>query len=127
MDNMDNFPYENQMMQDSMMQDPMMQNPMMQNPMMQDPMRPNQQETITVGRIMNVDRQNRSFTVMTDPNPSSAIRFNLADNARITDFFGRPTNLCCLNPGTRVRVRHANFMTMSIPPQTTAFAVRIIG
>lgn len=99
----------------------------MDNFSFENQMRPNESETITVGRIVNVDSQNRSFTVFTDPNPSSAIRFNLADNARITDFFGRPANLCCLSPGTRVRVRHANFMTMSIPPQTTAFSVRIIG
>ena len=99
---MDKFPFENQMM-------------------------PDEQEPIAIGRVVNVDRQNNSFTVMTDRNPTSAIRFNLADNARITDFFGRPINLCCLAPGTRVRVRHANFMTMSIPPQTTAFSVRIIG
>ena len=98
---MDNFPFQNQMI-------------------------PDQSDNITVGRIVNVDRQNRSFTVMTDKDRSSAIRFNLADNARITDFFGKPTDLCCLNPGARVRVRHANFMTMSIPPQTTAFTIRVI-
>ena len=90
-------------------------------------MRPNRPDTITVGRVMSVDIPNRFFTVMTDSNPNSAIRFNLADNVRITDFFGRPINLCCLSPGSRVRVRHANFMTMSIPPQTTAFSVRVIG
>ena len=31
-----------------------------------------------------------------------------------------------LFPGLRVRVRHANFMTASIPPQTTALEVRVI-
>lgn len=122
MDNMDNFPFENQMMQEQMMQDRMMPNQMMPNQMM-----PNQSDSTTVGRVMSVDIPNRFFTVMTDPNPNSAIRFNLSDNANITDFFGRPINICCLSPGSRVRVRHANFMTRSIPPQTTAFSVRIIG
>lgn len=112
MDNMDNFPFENQMMQERMMPDQMM---------------PNQQDTITVGRVVSVDIPNRFFTVLTDPNPTSAVRFNLADNARLTDFFGRSINLCCLSPGSRVRVRHSNFMTRSIPPQATAFSVRIIG
>ena len=117
MDNMDYFPFENQMMQEQMMP----------NQPMQDRMRPNQPDTVTVGRVMNVDIPNRFFTVMTDPNPASAIRFNLADNARLTDFFGRPINLCCLSPGSRVRVRHSNAMTRSIPPQATAFSVQVIG
>lgn len=86
----------------------------------------NPSENITVGRIINVDRQNRSFTLMTDQRRSSTIRFNLADNARLTDIWGRPMNFSCLMPGLRVRVRHAAFMTMSIPPQTTAFSVRVI-
>ena len=90
------------------------------------PQRPNNSDTITVGRIINIDRRNRSFTILTGQDPSSAIRFNLADNARITDYFGRTMNFSCLTPGMRVRVRHALFMTMSIPPQTTAFAVRVI-
>ena len=90
-------------------------------------MMPNQPDEITVGRVMSVDIPNRFFTVMSDPNPNSAIRFNLADNARLTDFFGRPINICCLSPGSRVRVRHSNAMTRSIPPQATAFSVRVIG
>ena len=86
----------------------------------------NQSDNIAVGRIIDVDRRNRSFTIMRDQNRSSTIRFNLADNARITDIWGRPMNFSCLMPGLRVRVRHAAFMTMSIPPQTTAFSVRVI-
>ena len=86
----------------------------------------NRSDNITIGRIVNIDRQNRSFTVMTDRNVSSAIRFNVPPNARILDLFGRSIHFHDLIPGLRVRVRHASFMTMSLPPQTTAFTVRVI-
>lgn len=84
------------------------------------------QEDVTVGRIVDVDRQNRSLTTISDGNLSSVIRFNVADDAQIFNNFGRPMNFANLVPGLRVRVRHAAFMTMSIPPQTTAFEVRVI-
>ena len=83
-------------------------------------------DTTTVGRILDIDGRNRSFTTMSDRDFSSIIRFNLADNARIFDRMGRPMNFSGLSPGMRVRVRHANFMTASIPPQTTAFEVRVL-
>lgn len=86
------------------------------------PMRDN----ITVGRILNIDRQNRNFTVISDGNLSSIIVFNVSENTIIFDRFGRPINFSRLIPGLRVQVRHANFMTASIPPQTTAFEVRIL-
>lgn len=83
-------------------------------------------DNTTVGRIVNIDRQNRNFTVMTNQNRSSSIRFNVPENVRVFDLFGRPMNFSCLTPGMRVRVHHASFMTMSIPPQTTAFTIRVI-
>ena len=87
--------------------------------------RPRPDNNITEGRIVNVDRRNRSFTTIRDSNLSSLIQFNLAPDARIFDRFGRPTDFSRLVPGLRVQVRHAAFMTASIPPQTTAFEVRI--
>jgi len=86
----------------------------------------NNNNNITVGRIVDINRQNRSFTTVSDGNLSSVIRFNLADNAQIINGFGRPMNFSGLMPGLRVRVRHAAFMTASIPPQTTAFEVRVV-
>lgn len=86
------------------------------------PMRDN----ITVGRIIEIDRENRSFTTIRDGNLSTIIRFNVPENAMIFDRIGRPMNFSRLTPGMRVRVRHANFMTASIPPQTTAFEIRVL-
>ena len=83
-------------------------------------------DDITIGNILDVDRNNRSFTTISDRDFSSIIRFNVPENAVIFDRIGRPINFSRLTPGMRVRVRHANFMTASIPPQTTAFEVRVL-
>lgn len=83
-------------------------------------------DNVFVGRIINVDRQLRQFTAVSDRSLSSAIRFNVPTNVRIFDILGRPMNFSNLAPGMRVQVRHASFMTPSIPPQTTAFLVRVI-
>ena len=85
-----------------------------------------QPDSITTGRILDVDGNNRSFTTISDRDVSSIIRFNVPEDAVITDRSGRPINFSRLNAGMRVRVRHANFMTASIPPQTTAFEVRVL-
>lgn len=83
-------------------------------------------DNVTKGRIVDVNRQNRSFTTISDGKASSIMRFNVADDAQILNGMGRPMNFASLVPGLRVRVRHAAFTTRSIPPQTTAFEVRVI-
>lgn len=83
-------------------------------------------DNIVVGRILEADQNNRSFTTISDRNISSIIRFNVPEDVRIFDRFGRAVSLSRLSPGMRVRVRHANFMTASIPPQTTAFEIQIL-
>ena len=83
-------------------------------------------DNITIGRIIDIDRESRNFTTISDGDRSSIIRFNVPENAQIFDIFGRRMNFSRLTPGMRVQVRHASFMTLSIPPQTTAFLVRVI-
>lgn len=83
-------------------------------------------QNVTVGRIINIDSQARTISTISDRNPSSIIRFNVPANARIFDIFGRSMSFSRLQPGLRVRVRHASFMTPSIPPQTTAFEIRVV-
>ena len=83
-------------------------------------------DNIFTGRILEVDRQNRSFTAAGDRNSSSVIRFNVPEDAVILGKNGRRMNFARLMPGMRVRVSHASFMTASIPPQTTAFEVRVL-
>ncbi len=83
-------------------------------------------DRVTVGRIIDINKQNRNFTTISDGNLSSFIRFNVPRDAIVLDRFGRPMNFSRLAPGIRVRVRHTAFMTASIPPQTTAFEVQVL-
>lgn len=80
----------------------------------------------TTGRIVEVNTRNNFITVLRSQNLASLIRFNITDNTVILDPIGRRIRLSALTPGFRVRVEHASFMTASIPPQTTAFTIRII-
>lgn len=106
-------------------------------------------ENVTTGRILEIDQRNRSFTTISDRNLStqtrmqsirfsereferkreffpSTIRFNVQENTRIFNRMGRPMSFSGLRSGMNVQVRHANFMTASIPPQTTAFEIRVL-
>lgn len=84
------------------------------------------QENVTEGRITDINRRNRSFITISDGRNTSVIQFNVSENTVILNSAGRPINFANLMPGMRVRVRHASFMTASIPPQTTAFEVRVL-
>lgn len=83
-------------------------------------------DDITIGRILDINRNNQSFTTISDRDFSTVVRFNTSENTRYFNLFGRPMQFSGLTPGMRVRVHHANFMTASLPPQTPAFEVRII-
>ena len=82
-------------------------------------------DNVATGTILQINRQDRNFTMARDDNLSSVIRFNVPEDARIVNRNGRPIEFSRLMPGMRVWVRHANFMTNSIPPQTTAFEIRV--
>lgn len=84
------------------------------------------QDIVTEGRIVDVNRRNRNFTTISDGNRASVIQFNVSNDTRIFNSSGRPMDFANLVPGMRVSVRHATFMTASIPPQTTAFEVRVL-
>ena len=83
-------------------------------------------DNTTTGRIIDIDRNGRMFTTITGNNPSSIVRFSVPNNTPIFDMQGRPMSFARLFPGLRVQVRHANFMTASIPPQTTAREIRVV-
>ena len=83
-------------------------------------------EEITRGIILKVDRPNRSFIVSNENDLSSILQFNVSKETIILNRFGRPMDFLGLNPGMRVQVRHPNFTTSSIPPQTAAFEIRVI-
>ncbi len=83
-------------------------------------------EEITTGIILTIDRRNKSFNLINERDFSSIIQFNVSENTRIDNRFGRSVDFSELAVGMRVQVRHAGFMTASIPPQTTAFEIRIL-
>lgn len=87
--------------------------------------RPNRTQT-TIGRMIEVNTRSNYILVLRSQNPSSVVRFNISPNTEIFNLFGRRTSLSSLTAGFRVKVEHASFMTASIPPQTSAFSVRVI-
>lgn len=88
--------------------------------------RGSQADEFTTGRILEINQRGRNFTTISDGNLSGIVRFNLADNVTIIGRNGRQIPFSDLRVGMRVRVRHANFMTASIPPQTTAYEIRVL-
>lgn len=80
----------------------------------------------TTDRIAAVDSEN-NFLYTGNPNDiNNQIRFVISNATTISDRNGRPLRLRSLRPGQMVKITHANFMTASIPPQTTAFHVQLV-
>ena len=80
----------------------------------------------TTARIASIDRNN-NFIYTGNPNDSSKqTRFVMTDTTSVVDQNGRFVGIDALQPGQLVTITHANFQTASIPPQTTAFDVRIL-
>lgn len=81
---------------------------------------------IVEDRIMEVDRNN-NFLITGNPfDMMSQMRFVVDNSTEIFDRRGNRIRLRDLRPGQMVRVEHADFMTMSIPPQTTALRIWVI-
>lgn len=80
----------------------------------------------TSGCILEVNRRGQYIRTISNGKPSSIIRFNISPETRILDQAGKRITLSTLTPGLHVRVDHANFMTASIPPQTSAFTIQIM-
>lgn len=83
-------------------------------------------DNVVMGLILDVDRRSRSFTTVSDRSSSSVIRFNVSEDAEIIGRDGREMEFAGLREGMQVRVTHADFMTASIPPQTTALKIRVL-
>lgn len=79
----------------------------------------------TSGCILEVNRRGQFIRTISNGKPSSIIRFNISPETRIFDKSGKKISFSDLTPGLHVRVEHANFMTASIPPQTSAFTIRV--
>lgn len=85
-----------------------------------------QPTSTTTGRIARVDTSNNLLYTGTPGNIGSQTRFVVTGSTLIQNRNGLPIRLSALRPGQLVRITHANFMTASIPPQTTAFRIQVL-
>ena len=82
--------------------------------------------SITNDRVAIVD-VNNGFLYTGNPNDmNDQMKFIITNATLILDRNGNPIRLASIRPGQMVRIEHANFQTLSIPPQTTAFQVQIL-
>ncbi|MGI6069675.1 MAG: hypothetical protein ACOYBE_04525 [Blautia sp.] len=81
---------------------------------------------VTIGQIAFNDTFNGVLITGDPNNPNAQIRFLITDTTRVLDRFGRPIGIQQLRRGQRVRITHANYMTASVPPQTTAFQIQLL-
>ena len=88
--------------------------------------REDNQSAFTEGRVIEVDTQYEFFMTGDPFDINTQMRFNVSDSTVIRDRRGRRIRLSDLRFGDFVRVEHATFQTMSIPPQTTAFEVQVL-
>lgn len=86
----------------------------------------NNSTSITEDRVLSVDTKNGFLYTGNANDINSQMRFVVNNDTRIMDRRGNRIRLRDLRPGQMVRVEHANFQTMSIPPQTTAFNIQVL-
>lgn len=86
----------------------------------------NNSTNVTEDRILSVDTNNGFLYTGNANDINSQMRFVVNNDTRIMDRRGNRIRLGNLRPGQMVRVEHANFQTMSIPPQTTAFRIQVL-
>jgi hypothetical protein len=86
----------------------------------------NMQSSFTEDTVLEVDLANGFLYTGIPFDIMGQMRFAVTDSTTISDRRGRRIRLRDLRPGDFVRVEHANFMTMSIPPQTTAFDIQVL-
>lgn len=85
----------------------------------------NSESLITEGRVLTVDFRNRLLYTGDANDMLSQMRYVITDTTLILDRDGNEIPLRNIRPDQWVRVEHAIYQTLSIPPQTTAFVVQI--
>jgi hypothetical protein len=81
---------------------------------------------VTVDTVLEVDTRNNFLYTGSPRDITSQMRFVITNTTTILNRRGNRIRLGDLRRGETVRVEHANFQTPSIPPQTTAFQVRVL-
>ena len=78
------------------------------------------------GIIVAVNEEDRNIMLICEDEYSSRICFFASDEVKVLNNEGMPMNFSDLHEQMRVSVIHADFMTMSLPPQTTAYEIRVL-
>ena len=81
---------------------------------------------IVEDRIIEVDTTNNFVLTGIRDDIMTQMRFVVNNNTDIYDRRQNRIRLRDLRPGQMIRVEHANFMTLSIPPQTTAYQIWVL-
>lgn len=81
---------------------------------------------VVTDRILMIAPNDDFFITGSKNDMLSQIRFNVTPETVFFNQRGKRICLCSLENGQRVRVEHAAAMTMSIPPQTTAYKVQLV-
>lgn len=81
----------------------------------------------TTDRVVSVDVRN-NFLITGNPYEMiEQMRFVVSNATVILNYNGDRISLGQIKPGQLVRVEHAAFQTLSIPPQTTAFRIQVLS
>lgn len=81
---------------------------------------------VTTTRVVSVDPRGNRLVTGSPLNVNRQMVFIVSQNTRILDRQNRPIRLSDIRPGQRVRVTHAIFQTLSIPPQSPAYEIRVL-
>ncbi len=82
--------------------------------------------SVTTDRVVDVDATNNFLLAGNPYDINDQIIFTISNETIILDQDENQIDLETIQPGQLVRVEHANFQTMSIPPQTPAYQVQIL-
>lgn len=82
--------------------------------------------SVTTDRVATVDVNNGFLFVGNLCDLSDQMKFIVSNSTVIISRNGNRIRLANLRPCQMVRVEHASFQTMSIPPQTTAFRIQVL-
>ena len=81
---------------------------------------------ITTDRVVSVDINNNFLTTGNSYDINDQMVFAISDETVILDQEDNTISLEDIEPGQLVRVEHAIFQTLSIPPQSPAYRVQVI-
>ncbi len=81
---------------------------------------------VTIDRVASVDVENGLLNTGDPNNELDQVRFAISPATEIQDKSGNIIPLSSLKTGQMVRIEHANFQTASIPPQSTAYRIKLM-